>query len=94
MRSTLSADRMLDRATFHQAAELAGRAVAQRLVRMTGVVVLEPGIELTQHRHRIRSWMDLRIVPLEGLDEGFRHAVRLRTFDRRGPRDEADHLRQ
>ena len=82
MRSTQSADRILGRLLHDVFPELVWRAVAQRLVRMHAVVMLEPRIELAQHAGRIGSRADPSVIPLEGFDEGFGHAVRLGTLDR------------
>src|SRR5215470_15623799 len=94
VRSAQCADRHIGRTNLHEGAELAWRAIAQRLVWMDGVVVFEPTVELTEHRRRIGPWMEACVVALEGLHEGLRHAIRLWALDRRGKRHETDHLCQ
>ena len=49
--------------------ELARRAVAQRLVRLHAVVMLEPSIELAQHAGRVGLRTDPRVITFEGFDE-------------------------
>jgi hypothetical protein len=75
MRSTPSADRSFGRAIRHLFFELARRAVAQRLVRVHRIVLLEPAAELAEHGCRIGTRADPRIIALEGLHKGFGHAV-------------------
>src|SRR5215471_489331 len=94
MRSTLSADRVLGRRLHEVFPELVWRAVAQRLVRMDGVVMLEPRVELAQHTGRIGFRADPRVIPLDGFDEGLGHTVRLGALDRRRARNQADIARQ
>jgi hypothetical protein len=92
MRSTHSADSVLGRPLHHLFPELARRAVAQRLVRMHAIVILEPRIELTQHAGAIGPVAHPGIIALNGFDEGFGYAVRLRAFDARPqPRNAARH---
>src|ERR1041384_2417513 len=90
MRATHSADRVLGRLSHELSPELARRTVAQRLVRMHAVVMLEPSVELTQHAGRVRLRTDPRVIPLEGFDEGFSHAVRLGALNRRRAWHQAD----
>src|SRR5690349_2174686 len=80
MRSTRCADREIGCSILDQGTEFAWRSVAERLVRMDGVVVLEPRFELLHHRCRIGPWANLRIVALEGLHERLCHAVGLRAL--------------
>src|SRR5438270_6205921 len=83
MRSTHSADRVLGRLSHELSPELARRTVAQRFVRMHAVVMLEPGVELAQHAGCVGLRADPRVIPFEGFDKAFSHAVRLRALDRR-----------
>jgi hypothetical protein len=53
-------------------------------MRMHAVVMLEPRIELAQHTGRVGPRADPRVIPLEGFDEGFSHAV-IRHDDFRRP---------
>src|SRR5215467_4763409 len=91
MRSTHSADRVLGRLFHHDLLpELARRAVAERLVRMHRVVVLEPTVELAQYTGGIGARADLRVVALESLHKSFGHAIGLWAFDWRRARHQAD----
>ena len=46
------------------------------------ISMFEPRIELTQHAGRVGLCADPRVIPFEGFDESFSHAVRLGTLDR------------
>src|SRR5436190_120957 len=94
MRSTHRADRVLGRFLEDLFPELTRRAVAQRFVRMHAVIMLEPAIELAQHAGRVWLRTDPGVIPFEGFDEGFSHAVRLWALDRRRARYQADVSRQ
>src|SRR5262245_6291870 len=52
-------------------------------MRMHGVVILHPEIDLSKRCHGVRDRAYPDIVALEGFDEGFGHAVALWAFDRR-----------
>ena len=39
------------------------------------IVVFEPAVELPQHGGGVGAWVDVRIVALEGFDNGFGHSV-------------------
>ena len=59
---------------------------------MVLVVILKPLGQLPEHGLRIRKVGELNIIPLEGVDKRFRHAVALRTYDRGGAHDQAHNL--
>src|SRR5258705_3359937 len=59
-------------------------------MRMNLIVMLEGRIELAQHGECIAAVHTVSVVAFEGLDEGFCHAVGLRTRNRRRQRLEAD----
>src|SRR5580704_10922968 len=59
-------------------------------MRMHGVVVLHPTIDEGERRDGIRDRADSDVVTLEGLHEGFGHAVALRAFDRREARHQIE----
>src|SRR3954454_15613086 len=90
MRSTRSADRFLDRLFHKLVPELARRAVAQRFVRVDRIVMAEPRIELAQHAVRVGLGADACVIPLDGFDEGFGHAIRLWALDRCRARNQPD----
>src|SRR5262249_23434560 len=90
MRATHSADRVLDHFLSRLLPELARRAVGQCFVRVNVVVMRERGMELTQHAGRVGLGTHPRVVPFDGFDEGFSHAVRLGALDRRRAWHQAD----
>src|ERR671931_346145 len=90
MRATHSADRVVGRLSHELSPELARRVVTQRFVRMHAIVMLEPRVELTQDAGRIELRTYPRVIPFEGFDEGFSHAVRLGALDRCRARHQAD----
>ena len=49
---------------------------------MHGVVVLHPTIDQLESCGGIRDRVDPDVIALEGLHEGFGHAIALRAFDR------------
>src|ERR1700728_732931 len=59
---------------------------------MALVVILEPRRQLGKYGLSIRSIVNIHVISLEGLDERFGHAVRLRTAHRREARHQAQSL--
>ena len=45
------------------------------------IVILEPLVKLRHDRFCIGTIMDIDVIPLEGLDEGFGHTVGFRASD-------------
>ncbi len=46
---------------------------------MDFVVVVDPSVDEPERHFGVWHCCDADVIPLRGLDEGFRHAVRLRT---------------
>ena len=59
-------------------------------MRVNGVVVGDPGRQLSHHGLGIGTRIDAHIVALDRANKGFGHSVALRTFDWRGSRLEPD----
>src|SRR5215472_7679418 len=65
MRSTPSADRFVSRVAYHLLSELARRLVAQRLVLVDCIVMLEPDVKLAQHGYGIRARTNPGVIALD-----------------------------
>src|SRR5690348_5157928 len=57
---------------------------------MIFIVILEPLVKLRHDGFCIGTIMDIDVIPLEGLDEGFGHTVGFRTSDGSKTTDETD----
>lgn len=69
---------------------LAGRVIAQSLVRVHLVVVGQPGWRLVDDGLGVGRGLDVDVVALRRPHERFRHAVRLRAAHWRGARRQPD----
>src|SRR4028118_1186083 len=70
--------------------ELTWRGHAQAGVWVDGVVVVELGRELLEHREGIRTWVHADVVALERLHKRFADAIALRASDWRETRHQAE----
>src|SRR5438477_7845684 len=61
---------------------------------MAFVVVLEPCRQLRQDCFRVRTIVNIHVIPFEGFDECLRHAVRLWAAHRREARYQAEASRK